>query len=923
MIKPFFKYFLSLLFLTLLAACGDNNGDKGLLSSTGNGGNSHSSSSLTSIQLTPKFAQIPAGFTQDYTVTALFDDGHTEDITTNTVWTLSNSAIASMSTNIATGLVSGEVIITATVTVGDVTVKHDATLIVTDASITGLQVTPKSITTITGLEQQYMALAQLSDGSTKDVTHSKNIVWHSSNTNIANINSSGLASALAEGTTTITAELNLNGSSATDSAQLQVNAPSLVELLVTPKNSELPVGLALAYKAEAVFDNGQVFDVTNDHNLTWSSSDESKAIMGDVVFHAKNTKGAIGISVGTTTITAALNHNGTITEASTPLTVTPAVVVSLQLTPPSETIPAGRTQGFTAQAEMSDGSFLDITQDDALSWSSSDPDIATVLSSGPNKADATGVSTGEVTITASGSAHGTVFEATAALTVTEAEPMKLAIEVTNSNVIPIGLEEQMNATLTLTDNTTVDVTHDPNISWQSGSTAHATVSDSGLVKGIAVMENTPINASINYNGITVNSNTINVNIVDSIIQKITIDPLDSMIPNGLTQGFTATAHLSDNSTKDVTNSSLLSWSSDNTKIAAISNTVDYDKGIAYSLSTGTTKINAVYDSSSESGTNTIISADTAADLMVTDAIAISLEISDDASIEEKATHHFNAIILFSDGSIIDATDWDQLTWRSDNTNIATISNSGDTKGTATGIAVGSTLITASLQTSDGDILSDTSMLEVTTITPKPIRIYSDHPSWSDGKYQMQVASAINIALNVEYDDGHVTTITSEPDIWSSDSPNSSIKKSGPGGFNVLLAHIDYETVPHSVPVPPMETMTANVEIDGVPLSWDLEITFKKSRRDNAEHYCQRMDPDGVLGLPTSSQMAELFESLNSNETICSQYGLLLDGECGGDTDLYYTSSYGTYDLRKNIPVGSYTKSPEFVCLADPAFDGIR
>src|ERR1700739_4756958 len=57
---------------------------------------------------------------------------------------------------------------------------------------------PNHISIISGTTQQFSATATFSDGSTKDVTSTA--TWTASAANIANVNSSGLATTLTEGT---------------------------------------------------------------------------------------------------------------------------------------------------------------------------------------------------------------------------------------------------------------------------------------------------------------------------------------------------------------------------------------------------------------------------------------------------------------------------------------------------------------------------------------------------------------------------------------------------------------------------------------------------------------------------------------------------------------------------------------------------
>src|ERR1700747_545645 len=65
-------------------------------------------------------------------------------------------------------------------------------------------------------------------------------------------------------------------------------------------------------------------------------------------------------------------------------------------------------------------------------------------------------------------------------------PTVSSITVGPSNVkIPIGSTQQMTATATFSDQSTGDVTSKSGISWQSSDSTQATVTNTGLVKGVA------------------------------------------------------------------------------------------------------------------------------------------------------------------------------------------------------------------------------------------------------------------------------------------------------------------------------------------------------------------------------------------------------------------------------------------------------
>ena len=70
-------------------------------------------------------------------------------------------------------------------------------------TLSSIAVTPASPTVSTGATQQFTAMGTYSDGSTQDIT--TQITWSSSNTSVATIGTSGLATTVVPGNTTVTA----------------------------------------------------------------------------------------------------------------------------------------------------------------------------------------------------------------------------------------------------------------------------------------------------------------------------------------------------------------------------------------------------------------------------------------------------------------------------------------------------------------------------------------------------------------------------------------------------------------------------------------------------------------------------------------------------------------------------------------------
>jgi uncharacterized protein YjdB len=172
-------------------------------------------------------------------------------------------------------------------------------------TLSSIQVSPQNGSVPVGGTVQFSALGVNNVGSTSLLT---NVTWTSSNTQVATISASGLATGVSAGTTTITATSgNLSGTST-----LTVGSGgSSGTLFISPANQTVSSSLG-AVQFTAAF-NGQ--DVTA--SSIWSSSNPAVAqfILGSGV--------ASLVGQGTTTITATLTTtSGTVT-GSTILIVGP------------------------------------------------------------------------------------------------------------------------------------------------------------------------------------------------------------------------------------------------------------------------------------------------------------------------------------------------------------------------------------------------------------------------------------------------------------------------------------------------------------------------------------------------------------------------------------------------------------------------
>ena len=154
-----------------------------------------------------------------------------------------------------------------------------------------IAVTPEDASVAAGLTQQFTATGTYSDASSTDITNLAS--WASSDPMTATIDAAGLAAAVAEGSTTITATLG----TISDSTTLTATAPELVAIAVTPEDASATAGLTRQFTATGTYTDDSTDDITN--LVAWASSDPTRATI-DATGLARAFAG------GTTTITATL-----------------------------------------------------------------------------------------------------------------------------------------------------------------------------------------------------------------------------------------------------------------------------------------------------------------------------------------------------------------------------------------------------------------------------------------------------------------------------------------------------------------------------------------------------------------------------------------------------------------------------------------
>ena len=159
------------------------------------------SSSLTSVTISPDQTTIAPGTTQQFSLIGTFGDGAQVDLTKSAYWQTSNWKNAIITnTGLARGFAAGQVTITAFYRS---LLSDQTTLTVSDASLVSIAVSPSAPTVVLGGTEPFTATGTFSDGSTQDITSICR--WTSSNPVVAIVTRGGLAFSAAHGSANISA----------------------------------------------------------------------------------------------------------------------------------------------------------------------------------------------------------------------------------------------------------------------------------------------------------------------------------------------------------------------------------------------------------------------------------------------------------------------------------------------------------------------------------------------------------------------------------------------------------------------------------------------------------------------------------------------------------------------------------------------
>jgi|GEM_PF-1293923 len=468
-------------------------------------------------------------------------------------------------------------------------------------------------------------------------------------------------------------------------------ARTVAHVVTTPAKAHLIVDSMVTLHAVAEDSAG---NAVNGAYVFWHSSDTTIAIVSPAGDVRALREGAVTISA----------HVGKVNGASA--VTTTAIVDSVRMSVSSATLRVGKTTQLTAQATDRNGRKLNRT----VTWSSSDPTIASVSSSGVITALKTGTTTIDASVlSVSGSlvssdtllslstnnGNGGKKLGHAKVTVT---PLPVSSVLTSPATVSLGIGATAQVAATPLDSSGKPVSG-YTVTWSSANSAVATVSSTGLVKGVA-FGSTSVIATVN--GV---QGSAAANIVPVGTAVPSVNPAFESLLTG--QSAQVTAVLKD-STGNVISGATFTWATSNSSVAKVTPSSSSSSATISAVGAGSASITATANGS-KAAVSVVVNLVPVATVSVSPS-SLSLTVGQ--------TGTFAATARDSTGGTLTGR---TVTWTSSNTGIASVSAGG----VVTAVAAGTATISATI---DGK--SGSGSVAITAPAPAPVTSPAPTPTSS-------------------------------------------------------------------------------------------------------------------------------------------------------------------------------------------------
>ncbi|HEU6452927.1 MAG TPA: Ig-like domain-containing protein [Gemmatimonadaceae bacterium] len=568
-------------------------------------------------------------------------------------WKSSNTAVATVD---ADGLVHGVGAGTATITATSGSVKDEATVTVSPVPANAVVVSPGEATLFVGETVTLKATVTDANG---DPLSGRPITWSSSATSVATVSTSGVVTAKAPGTATITAASEGKSGKST----ITVKLVPVASVDMNPGELKLQIGQSSTITATPKASDGTPL---TGRSISWKSRDPGIATVsgsGEVTAKAAGSTIIEATSEGVTGVTL--------------VQVAAIPVSSVVVTPDTATLVVGASKQLTAKTYDAGGTEL---SGRTITWSSSNEDVASVSSSGKVLAVAPGSAT--ITATSEGKSDKATITVVAPVSSVVVSPDSISVIVGKTSTLTATVKDASGNTLTGRD-----------VTWKSDNTGVATVDANGVVTGVSAGTTTVTATSGGKSG------SAKVVVTLEPVARVTVvDLAHPESPPSVVQGQTLQlAALLADADGNALLDRVVTWASADASIASVD-----DKGLVTGLKVGQTKITATSEGVSGSADVTVTSALAEGSVIIVPA-ETTLVVLQSADLK--------GLVVNKDGQAKEDKD---LTWSSDNALIAAVNDHGRVQA----LVPGSATITAAKTTKSGDVQGTPGTAKVTVVAPE-------------------------------------------------------------------------------------------------------------------------------------------------------------------------------------------------------------
>ena len=609
-------------------------------------------------------------------------------------WSTSNESVAKVNTSgLVTAKALGTCVITATAKDGS-GVSASCELVVGETSAESITISPKGPFTIKIGETVSLSATVLPETATD-----KSVSWLAQ-TSAVKVDQNGLVTGLAVGDSWVSAT---NSAGHADYVNFTVT-PILVEEIEIENQLSIEVGQTQQLHA--------VISPSNATNtaLNWTVKDSSVASVD-------NNGNVTALKLGATEITVAATDGSGVT-STVKVNVIPTIATGIAIKDPVAT---------TFKARETIQLFAIVTPDNAsdktVTWTSSNSEIATVNESGLVSA----VSVGEVIITATNSAGQK-----ASINLTVEKTLAESI-VLNTTSVQLKVGEENSLTVSFTPATTTD----KSITWSSSNTDVVTVSETGLIKAVALGESVITAKTNDGSNLSV---TCNVKVIPTLVESVVID-YDGPTTLKVRDKLQLSARVLPEDATDKT----LTWKTQSPAVVSVD-----QNGIVTAMGLGEAWVGAFATGDYPYAVVNFKVVETPVSSIELIPGSVALKVGKTASIEAK---------VFPETATVKALSWD-----SNDTNIATV----DQNGIITAIAVGEAVITATA--TDGSGVKATCSVSVIATPAEGVAIETPDKTTLKAGESIKLNATVlpetttNKSINWSTSDAAIATVDSEGNV---------------------------------------------------------------------------------------------------------------------------------------------------------------